>query len=113
MFDDRDNLVGVLLLGVCGVVAGILIYAIVTGQRLRFSGPGWLGPILLIVMLGLLGYGFFSSGGFRRFGRGSQWPIPAPDVGGAGPGSGMTGPDRESGRRGTCEERSWPLHCAA
>ncbi len=76
MFDDRDNLVGVLLLGVCGVVAGILIYAIVTGQRLRFSGPGWLGPILLIVMLGLLGYGFFSSGGFRRFGRGSQWPDP-------------------------------------
>lgn len=73
---DRDNLVGVLLLGVCGVVAAILIYAIVTGRSFSFSGPSWLGPVLLLVMVGLLVYGFVSSGGFRRLGRGRQWPDP-------------------------------------
>ena len=38
---DRENLPGVILLALCTVVAGVLIYSIVTGTRFVWTGPGW------------------------------------------------------------------------
>ena len=75
---DRENIVGVVLLGVCLVLAGVLLYAIGSGEQLRISVPGWLGLVLTVVFLGLLIYGFVSSGGFGRFrgGGGREWPDP-------------------------------------
>lgn len=65
---ERENLVGVVLLGLCAVVGGVLVYSIATGTRFRFTGPGWLGVLLFVVFLGASLYGLFSSG--RR------WPDP-------------------------------------
>jgi hypothetical protein len=76
MFDDRENVIGVLLLGLCAVVGGVLVWQIVTGERLRYNGPGWLVWVLLIVFVGGSLYGLFSGGGLRRMGRGRQWPDP-------------------------------------
>ncbi len=77
---DRDNIVGVLLLGLCAFLAGILLYAIGSGEQLTFDGPAWMGPVLMVVFIGLLIFGFVSSGGFGRFRRGGggrAWPDPA------------------------------------
>jgi len=65
---ERDNLVGFVLLGLCAVVGGVLVYAIATGARFRFTGPGWVGVLLFVVFVGASLYGLFSSG--RR------WPDP-------------------------------------
>jgi hypothetical protein len=78
---NRDNLIGVLLVGVCAVVAGVLLYSIASGERLEVDLPGWLGVVLTVVFLGLIIFGFLSSGGFGRLFRrggqgGPQWPHP-------------------------------------
>jgi hypothetical protein len=84
---DRENIVGVLLLGVCAVIAGVLLYSIASGEQINVDIPGWLGVVLTVVFLGLIVFGFVSSGGFgrlfRRGGRdgqggsgGRQWPDP-------------------------------------
>lgn len=65
---DRENAVGFLLLGLCTAVGGVLVYAIVTGERFRFTGPGWLGVLLLVVFVGASLYGLF--------GPGRRWPDP-------------------------------------
>ncbi|MER3438220.1 MAG: hypothetical protein C4346_11885 [Chloroflexota bacterium] len=69
MFHDRENLIGLLLLGLCAVVAGILIWQIGTGNRLRYNGPDWLIWLLAIIMIGGSLYGL-ARGGDRR------WPNP-------------------------------------
>lgn len=77
MFNDRENLIGLLLLGLCAVVGGVLVWQIVTGERLSYNGPGWLVWVLLIVFVGGSLYGLFSGGGLRRMrGGGRQWPDP-------------------------------------
>lgn len=78
---NRDNIVGFLLLGVCAVVAAVLLSAIASGERLRIDVPGWFGVVLAVAFFGLIIFGFVSSGGFgrlfRRGGqRGPQWPHP-------------------------------------
>ncbi len=75
---DRDNVIGLLLLGLCAVVGGLLVYSIVTETRFRFTGPNWLGIALMVLFFGAVLYGVFSSG--RRWpdpltGRGRRrWP---------------------------------------
>ncbi len=64
---DRDNAIGFLLLGLCVAVGGVLAYGIITGTRVEFSGPRWLGTVLTIVFIGAGLYGFAS----RR-----RWPDP-------------------------------------
>lgn len=76
MFDDRENLIGLLLLAVCSVVGGVLVWQIVTGERLRYNGPGWLVWVLLIIFVGGSIFGLVRGGGLRRLGGGSQWPDP-------------------------------------
>jgi ABC-type nickel/cobalt efflux system permease component RcnA len=48
-----ENAIGVVLLVACAVVAAVLIYSIATGERFRFTGPGWVGTALVIVFVGV------------------------------------------------------------
>jgi len=74
---NRDNAIGVVLLGLCAVVAGYMLYAIVTGRSIQLHISNSIGTLLGVAFIGLLIFGFVSSGGFRRFGRrGRQWPDP-------------------------------------
>ncbi|HEY8447376.1 MAG TPA: hypothetical protein VIL01_09725 [Thermomicrobiales bacterium] len=70
MFGDRDNLIGLLFLALCAVVAGALIWEIVTGNRFRYSGPTWLVWVLAIIVIGGSIYGLI------RGGAGRSWPNP-------------------------------------
>ena len=54
---DRENAIGFVLLGLCAVIGGVLVYGIVTGTSVRFSGPGWLGIVLMILFIGGAIYG--------------------------------------------------------
>lgn len=72
-----DNLIGVLLAGLCLIVAGIMIWAMATGREFTYSGPSWLPWILLIVILGgsIWGIAQRFRGGITG-GSGNQWPNP-------------------------------------
>lgn len=74
---DRESVIGLLLLGLCVAVGGVLVYGIATGTRFRFTGPGWIGVALMVVFVGAALYGWFGSG--RRWpdpltGRRRRWP---------------------------------------
>lgn len=74
---DRDNLVGIILLGLCAFVAFIGGYAIVTGNRLTYTGPTWILTVLSVFLIGAFIY--MLVGAFRarrRSGGGQQWPNP-------------------------------------
>lgn len=75
---DRENAVGFILLGVCGVLAVFLVFAIANGERLTFSGPGWLGTAIVIVGFLLLFFGMFRGIRDRMKDGGSSphWPDP-------------------------------------
>ena len=74
---DRENAIGLLLLGLCAAAAGILIYSISTGTSLRYSGPGWLAWALFALFVGGLIYGSRGLWGrLRGGGGGRQWPDP-------------------------------------
>ena len=73
---DRENAVGFLLLGVCVAAGGVLLFAITTGTRLRYTGPGWVGIVLFVLFLGGILYGFISNRRGRSPGSGPQWPDP-------------------------------------
>ena len=74
---NRDNAIGIMLLGACTVVAVILMYAIVTGEQLRVDFPPYISWPLGIAFVGLILYGLFSNFRDRRSsGRGHSWPNP-------------------------------------
>jgi hypothetical protein len=73
---NRENAVGIILLGACAVVAGIMIYAIVTGQRITFSAPAYVTVPLTIVFIGLVLFGLFRNMRGTGAGRGRAWPNP-------------------------------------
>ena len=78
MFDDKENLVGVVFLGICAVVVGVFVWEIVTGNRLSYGGPRWLTWVLGGVFFGAIIYGMVQSFSQRRQGGGAeQWPNPA------------------------------------
>ncbi len=78
MFDDKENLVGVVFLGICAVVVGVVVWEIVTGNRLSYGGPQWLMWVLGAVFFGAIIYGMVQSFGQRRQGGGrEQWPNPS------------------------------------
>jgi hypothetical protein len=60
-----DNMIGVILLGACAVVAAVLVWQISTGERFVYTGPGWLPPILAVAFIGALVWSFFK--GPRQF----------------------------------------------
>ncbi len=77
MFDDKNNLIGVLLLGLCAVAGGALIWEIVTGNQLRYNGPGWLTTVLGLLFFAGIIYGLYQGfSGRRRSGGATQWPDP-------------------------------------
>lgn len=72
-----DNLIGVLLVGLCLVAAGVMIWASATGAELRYNGPGWLVWILAAIVFGGSIWGLVQGfRGRRQSGRGHQWPNP-------------------------------------
>jgi hypothetical protein len=79
---NRENAVGIILLGLCAVTAGILLYYIGTGTRpnLDFGPVG--SAIGLVLFVGLLLFGILRTPFVRRLmGRddtpsGQQWPNP-------------------------------------
>lgn len=74
---DRENAIGFLLLGLCIVAGGVMVFAITTGTELSYNGPTWLSVILVVVFIGAIGYGLFARRmGGRRIGQGPQWPDP-------------------------------------
>jgi hypothetical protein len=78
MFDDKDNYIGVLFLLLCAAVAGVLIWEIMTGNRLTYGGPSWLLWVIGAVFFGGILYGMVQSFSNRRQGGGmTQWPDPA------------------------------------
>jgi hypothetical protein len=62
---DRENLIGVVLLVLCAIVAGVLVYTIATGNRFRFTGPSWLGNALIVLFIVAAVWGFLSRPGRR------------------------------------------------
>lgn len=76
---ERDNLIGMVLLGLCAVVGGALVFSILTGYEWEYNGPAWLGWVLAIVFLGGVIFGVVSN--FRR-GGGNAWPNPNSGRGG-------------------------------
>jgi hypothetical protein len=75
VFDDGENIIGLILLGLCAVVGGVLVWQIVTGERLRYDGPAWLAWLLLILFVGGSLFGL-ARGGLGRRGMGPRWPDP-------------------------------------
>ncbi len=74
----RDDIIGVIFVGLCTVIGAVLVYSIVTGQRFRFTGPYWTGTALAVVFAGAIIYSLVTT--FRRrwpdprTGRGRRWP---------------------------------------
>ena len=77
---DRENAIGIVLLALCAVVAVVLVYAIVTGTRFRFTGPGWVTAALFILFIGASIYQLATQPG-RRW----PWQRGKKDDGGDGP----------------------------
>ena len=74
---NRDNAIGIMLLGACAVVASILLYAIFTGEQLRIDLPAYISWPLGILFVGLVLYGLFGNFRDRRStGGGRAWPDP-------------------------------------
>lgn len=80
---NRDNLIGVLFLVFMGVLALILVQAIVTGERPDIQISPTVGTILTVLFFAGIIYGLWQSGTVQRwFGRGDrrgggpQWPDP-------------------------------------
>lgn len=75
-----ENLIGVLLAGLCLFIAGVMIWAMATDRQLTYNGPSWLPWILMVVILGGSIWGmaqrFRGRGGNGGTG-GAQWPNPS------------------------------------
>ena len=69
MVFNRENAIGLILLLLCGVVALVLLFSIVTGTRFSFEGPSWVGTALVILFIAGTIYGFLI-----RPGRRWSWP---------------------------------------
>lgn len=76
---NRENAVGFLFLGVCAVVAGVMVYFIVTGERPTLDLPPVLTAIVFVLFIGAVIAGFMRGSLFQRLrgGQGGkQWPDP-------------------------------------
>lgn len=78
MFDDKNNLIGLLFVALCAAVAGVFIWEITTGNRLTYHGPRWVLWAVGAVFVGGILYGMLQGFTSRRQGAGrTQWPNPA------------------------------------
>jgi hypothetical protein len=77
VFDDRENIIGALLLALCAAAGGIMLYSIVTGNELEYTGPRWLVWVLGALFIGGILFGLGQNlAGRRRSGGTPQWPAP-------------------------------------
>ena len=78
VFDDKENIVGIALLGLCAVAGVVLVCSIVTGNELEYNGPRWLIWVLGVLFFGGIIYGMAQGFSSRRKSGGSaQWPNPS------------------------------------
>lgn len=76
MFKD-GGFIGVLLVGLCLIAAGIMIWSMATDTELTYNGPQWLAWVLFIVVIGGSAFGLLRGYRSRKEGGGStQWPNP-------------------------------------
>ena len=74
---NRDNAVGFVLLGVCAIVAVIMVISISTGERIRLDLNPVIGAILGVAFFALVIFGLARNWTSRRGGAGGrQWPDP-------------------------------------
>jgi hypothetical protein len=74
---QRENAVGLLLLGVCTFMVGLLIYSIATDTSFEYTGPRWVLTVLSILFIVGIFYGLFRGvRGGPGSGRGGRWPDP-------------------------------------
>lgn len=73
---ERENIIGLLLLGLCVAIGAVMVYAIATDTEIRYTGPDWLAVVLTGLFLGGLVYGRVAGRGGRR------WPDPLSGRGG-------------------------------
>ena len=77
---DREDWPGILLLGLCAVVAIALLIEIFTDYTFEYNGPGWLATAISLVGFGLIIFMSWRAWGSRlkRWrggdGGGAQWP---------------------------------------
>ncbi|MFL5758096.1 MAG: hypothetical protein ACJ789_00075 [Thermomicrobiales bacterium] len=72
---ERENAIGVLLLGLCTFMGGVLVYSIVTGTQLEYTGPSWLAVVIAVLFIGAVLYGLRFGMRGRR-GSTGHWPDP-------------------------------------
>jgi hypothetical protein len=78
---DRENAIGILLLGACVVIAGIMLYYINIGERPQWNFSGPVSIALAVIFFGLLIFGVVRGGALGRLRRGQtgpQWPQSRP-----------------------------------
>ena len=76
MFKD-GGFIGALLVGLCLIAAGIMIWSMATDTELTYNGPQWLAWVLFIVVFGGSIFGLVRGYRSRKEGGGSaQWPNP-------------------------------------
>jgi hypothetical protein len=56
---DRENWIGLLLLGLCGAVGGVLLWTIATRATLTYDGPGWIPVVVTVLYVAGLLYSLF------------------------------------------------------
>lgn len=73
----RENLVGILLLGLMTVIGAVMVRAIITGERPTVDLPAWVVWPLGAIFIGGILYGLFRQFADRRSsGGGHAWPDP-------------------------------------
>jgi hypothetical protein len=78
MFNDRENIIGVILLGLCVVIGAVMVWAIATDAKLEYTGPEWLAWLIAALFTGAVLYGLWQGfAGRRRSGGAPQWPAPS------------------------------------
>ncbi|MBA3337773.1 MAG: hypothetical protein H0T49_09440 [Chloroflexia bacterium] len=81
---NRENTIGLAFLALCGFLAAALLYSILTDTPLRYTGPAWLGWMLMLLFLGGILYGLVNGGAWRRWRGGEggrRWPDPGTGTG--------------------------------
>lgn len=78
MFKDKDNLIGLALVGICLAAGGVMVWSITTGQELVYNGPAWLAIVIGVLFMMAIVYGLVQNVRRGRESDGTpQWPDPS------------------------------------
>jgi hypothetical protein len=56
VFEDKNNLIGLALLVLCGLSAGTMLGYIKAGEIARYTGPPWLGVVIVVAGIAVTAY---------------------------------------------------------